>query len=33
LKKYSENALEFSRNYDWSSVCKQVANVYDQVTR
>jgi glycosyltransferase involved in cell wall biosynthesis len=31
-KTYSENALKFSRNYDWSNICKQVADVYDQIS-
>jgi glycosyltransferase involved in cell wall biosynthesis len=31
-KVYSEHALKFSRNYDWSNICKQVASVYDQIS-
>jgi len=29
---YSENALKFSKNYDWSNICKQVSSLYEQIS-
>ncbi|TAK22532.1 MAG: glycosyltransferase family 1 protein [Nitrosarchaeum sp.] len=31
LKTYGDNALNFSKNYDWSSICKQVETVYEEI--
>jgi len=29
-KKYSENALKFAQEHDWSIICEQIAKIYEQ---
>ncbi len=29
-KKYSENALKYAHKHDWSIICKQIAEIYEQ---
>ena len=29
-KKFSERALQYAEKHDWSNICKQVAQVYEQ---